>query len=178
MWLTFTQPWCCVPFSGLLVRWERSSKLAQQELVEKLGCMCISCSLSGNWRLFDGLCPTVSGWAGGSTVDGTTTWQLSHQFRPPPMLPLTLFSSSISSSFVTWHCTLKWWLTCSHHKDKLSKWVRSPHHHPKVWGMRETNILNQHLSLTTSLGVLAVGKTQNEFLKGVTGKALHPLLSH
>ena len=174
MWLTFTQPWCCLPFSGLLVRWEQSSKLAQPELVEKphhvqmllicLGGMCISCSLSGNWWLVDGLCPTVSGWAGGSTVDGTTTWQLSHQFRPPPMLPLTLFSSSISSSFVTWHCTLKWWLTCSHHKDKLSKRVRSPHHHTKVWGMWETNILNQHLSLTTSLRVLAVGKTQYDFL--------------
>ena len=61
IWLSFTQPRCCLPFSGLLVRWEQSSKLAQLELVEKLhhvrmliclGGMCISCSLSGKWRLF------------------------------------------------------------------------------------------------------------------------------
>ena len=62
IWLSFTQPWCCLPFSGLLAQWERSSQLAQLELVEKLlhhvqmlliclGGMCISCSLSGNWRL-------------------------------------------------------------------------------------------------------------------------------
>ena len=95
IWLSFIQPWCCLPFSGLLAQWKGSSKLAQPELVEKLHHvqMCliclggISCSLSGNWWLFDGLCPTVSGWAGGSTVDGTTTWQLSHQFRPLPLSP-------------------------------------------------------------------------------------------
>ena len=52
-----------VAFSGLLVWWERSWNLAELELVEKLhhvqmlliclGGMCISCSLSRNWQLFD-----------------------------------------------------------------------------------------------------------------------------
>ena len=125
------------------------------------------------WQLLDRLhCVllAVSGFTGWQHCRGDHHLAVSHQFTPPPILPFALISSSMPSSSVPCNCTLKWWLPCFHHKDeKLSKHAKCPHHH---WGC-ERHILNW-----TSLGMLAVGKTQNEFLKGLTGRWLHHLLSH
>ena len=136
------------------------------------------------WQLLDGLhCVllAVSGLAGEQHCRGDHHLAVEPPVYSPSHAALCLFSSFMSSSSVPCNCTLKWLLPCSHHKDgKLDMHAKSPHHHPKGWGMWETNILNWHLSLMTSLGVLAVGKTKSpkQFLKGVRGSSLHPLLSH